>query len=113
MGGPKDENPYVVTPDTDEYYALDFLVGNRGEQFTPPEVAAGTGIREADAADTMTTLSQDNLVERSQGAYYVSVDRADELQRRLESVDAAAKLHDNAPDDTYAVDGWEELVDSI
>lgn len=29
MGGSNDENPYVVIPDTDEYYALGFLVRNR------------------------------------------------------------------------------------
>jgi hypothetical protein len=113
MGGPNDENPYLVIPGTDEYDALGFLVRNRGEQFTPPEIAAGTGIREADAADTMTTLSEDGLVERSQGAYYVPVDRAEDLQRRLESVDAAVTVHENAPDDAYAVDGWEEQVDSL
>jgi hypothetical protein len=113
MGGPNDENPYLVVPGTDEYDALGFLVRNRGEQFTPPEIAAGTDITEADAADTMTTLFEDDLVERSQGAYYVPVDRGEDLQRRLESVDAAAKLHENAPDDAYAVDGWEEHVDSV
>jgi len=113
MGGPKDENPYLVTPGTDEYDALSFLVRNRGEKFTPPEIAAGTGISEADAADTMTTLFEDDLVERSQGAYYVPVDRAEELQRRLESVDAAAKVHENEPDDAYAVEGWEDEVDSL
>ncbi|MDL0118567.1 hypothetical protein PNQ29_10040 [Halobacterium salinarum] len=79
----------------------------------PPEIAAGTDITEADAADTMTTLSEDDLVERSQGAYYVPVNRAEDLQRRLESVDAAAQVHDTAPDDAYAVDGWEEQVDSL
>lgn len=68
---------------------------------------------EADAADTMTTLSEDDLVERSQGAYSVPVDLGEDLQRRLESVDAAAKLHDNAPDDAYAVEVWEEKVDSL
>ncbi|CQH65369.1 HTH domain protein (plasmid) [Halobacterium hubeiense] len=113
MGDSNDENPYVVIPDTDEYYALGFLVRNRGEQFTLPEIAASTDMSEADAADTMTTLFEDDLVERSQGAYYVPVDRAEDLQRRLESVDAAAKLHDAAPDDAYAVEGWEEQVDSL
>lgn len=113
MGGPNDENPYVAIPDTDEYYALGFLVLNRGEQFTPPEIAASTEVSDADAADTMTTLFEDDLVECSGRAYYVPVDRAEELQQRLESVDAAAKLHDTAPDDAYAVDGWEEQLDSI
>ncbi|MCD2204007.1 MarR family transcriptional regulator [Halobacterium sp. KA-6] len=103
----------MVIPDTDEYYALGFLVRNRGERFTPPEIAASTDMSEADAADTMTTLSEDDLVERSQGAYYVPVDLGEDLQRQLESVDAAAKLHDNAPDDAYAVEVWEEKVDSL
>ncbi|CAP15260.1 HTH domain protein (plasmid) [Halobacterium salinarum R1] len=113
MDDPRDDTPYVVIPDTDEYYALGFLVPNRGEQFTPSEIAASTDMSEADAADTMTTLFEDDLVERSQGTYYVPVDRAEELQRRLESVDAAAKVHENAPDDAYAVEGWEEEVDSL
>ncbi|MCF2165375.1 MarR family transcriptional regulator [Halobacterium salinarum] len=113
MGGPNDENPYLVLPGTPEYDALAFLVRNRGEQFTLPEIAASTDMSEADAADTMTNLFEDDLVERSQGAYYVPVERAEDLQRRLESVDAAAKLHENAPDDAYAVDGWEEQVDSL
>ncbi|MDL0133712.1 MarR family transcriptional regulator [Halobacterium salinarum] len=113
MDDSRDDTPYVVIPDTDEYYALGFLVPNRGEQFTPSEIAASTDMSEADAADTMTTLFEDDLVERSQGTYYVPVDRAEELQRRLESVDAAAKVHENAPDDAYAVEDWEDEIDSL
>lgn len=114
MDDPRDDTPYVVIPDTDEYYALSFLVPNRGKQFTPSEIAASTDMSKADAADTMTTLFEDDLVERSQGTYYVPVDRAEELQRRLESVDAAAKVHDNVPDDdAYVVEDWEDEIDSL
>jgi len=109
MGDSNDENPYLVVPGTDEYDVLSVLVRNSGEQFTPPEIAADTDLTEADAADALTTLSEDGLVQQSQDAYYIPPDRGGEIRRRLESVDAAAQLHGGAPDDdAYAVEDWEE-----
>lgn len=114
MGDSNDENPYLVVPGTDEYDVLSFLVQNPGAQFTPPEIAADTELSEVAAADALTTLSEDDLVQQSQDAYYIPVDRGDEFRRRLESVDAAAQLHDGAPDDdAYAVEDWEAQGDSL
>lgn len=107
-------DPFPVKPETNEYEALSFLVRNREYGFTPVEVADRTGISDASASKTMARLFEKGLVERSEGIYYVEPDRADDLKQRLDSIDAAARLHDTAPpDDAYADAGWEDNVPSI
>ena len=53
------------------------------------------------------------LVDRAQGTYYVEPERADERERRLDSLDATARLFETAPDDDYAEPAWEDEVPSI
>lgn len=110
----RNNDPFPVKPDTNEYEALSFLVSNREYGFTPTEIADRTPISEASVSKTMTRLFEKGLVERSQGVYYVDPDRADDLTQRLDSIDAAARLHETAPDDdVYAESGWEDHVSSI
>ena len=102
-----------MKPETNEYHALSFLVANQEFGFTPAEIAGRTTISEASASKTMTRLFEKGLVERAQGTYYVEPERADELMRRLDSLDATARLFEGAPDDAYAEPGWEDEVPSI
>jgi Mn-dependent DtxR family transcriptional regulator len=105
----RDHEPFPVIPETDEYEALSFLVRNRGERFTPSEIALHANVSEASAPETLHDLLEKNLVEHDQGGYYVSSDRAEDIKSRLESVDAAERLHETTPDnDVYAVIDWEE-----
>jgi DNA-binding MarR family transcriptional regulator len=109
----RNSDSFPVKPGTNEYHALSFLVANREFGFTPAEIAERTTISEASASKTMTRLFDKGLVERAQGTYYVEPERADELQRRLDSLDAAARMFERAPDDAYAEPGWEADVPSI
>lgn len=109
----RNSDSFPVKPGTNEYHALSFLVANRDFGFTPTEIAERTTISEASASKTMTRLFDKGLVERAQGTYYVEPERADELQRRLDSLDAAARMFEQAPDDAYAEPGWEADVPSI
>jgi len=103
-----------VLPETDEYEALSFLVRNRGERFTPSEIAFHAEISEASAPETLHGLLEKSLVEHDQGGYYVNSDRAEDIKSRLESVDAADRLHETTPDnDVYAVTDWEEELNSF
>jgi len=107
-------DPFPVKPDTNEYRALSFLVQHREYGFTPREIAEHTEISESSASKTMARLFEKGLVERADGTYYVEPERADTLQRRLESIDAATRLFEDAPaDDAYAEPGWEQHVPSI
>lgn len=103
------DDPLPVKPETNEFEALDFLVGNRGYGFTPSEVAERTSVRETSATKTMARLYDKGLVERTDGAYFVDPERAKDLQRRLESIDNAVRLHDTDPDDAADVPGWEDV----
>ena len=105
--------PFPVTPGTKDYDALSFLVRNRDYGFTPAEIADRTDVAETSASKTMARLFEKGLVEPIQGVYFVDPDRAADLQRRLESIDAAARLHESAPDDAYAEPGWEDQVPSV
>jgi len=107
------EEPFPVRPDTNEYVALRFLVANPDYGFTPSEIAAETEIAEGSASKTMSRLHEKGLVRRSRGAYYVDPERVDSLIARLESLDAAIDLFDDAPDDAYADAGWEEKVPEL
>jgi hypothetical protein len=109
----RNSDSFPVKPETNEYHALSFLVANREFGFTPVEVAARTTVSESSASKTMTRLFEKWLVERAQGSYYVEPDRAEELQRRLDSLDATARFFERAPDDAYAKSGWKEEVPSI
>ena len=110
----RDGEPFPIKPDTNEHEALSFLLSNREYGFTPTEIADRTTISEASASKTMTRLFDKGLVDRSQGVYYVDPDRADDLKRRLDSLDAAVRLHETTPDDdAYTEPGWEENVSSI
>jgi len=110
----RDNDPFPVKPETNEYEALSFLVRNREYGFTPSEIAERTTIPEASASKTMVRLFEKGLVTRSQGAYFVEPAEAEELKNRLDSIDAAARLHQYAPsDDVYAESGWEDEISSI
>lgn len=109
----RNSDSFPVKPGTNEYHALSLLVANREFGFTPAEIAERTEISAAIASKTMTRLFEKGLVERAQGTYYVEPERADELQRRLESLDATERLLEAAPDDAYAEAGWEDEVPSI
>jgi len=106
-------DPFPVQPETNEYHALALLVANREFGFTPTEIAERTPVSRTSASKTMTRLFEKGLVERSQGTYYVEPDRAADLKRRLDSIDAAARLFERAPDDAYAEAGWEDDVPSL
>ena len=110
----RDNDPFPVKPETNEYEALSFLVRNREYGFTPSEIAERTTIPEASASKTMVRLFEKGLVTRSQGAYFVDPAEAEELKNRLDSIDAAARLHRYSPsDDVYAESGWEDEISSI
>lgn len=109
----ENEDPFQVKPDTNEYTALSFLVSNREFGFTPAEIAARTAVPEASASKTMTRLFEKGVVERSQGTYYVDPGLAEDLERRLDSIDAAIRFFEQAPEDAYAESGWESRIPSI
>jgi len=113
MDNSRNHGPFPVLPETDEYEVLSFLVRNQGERFTPSEIVVHADVSEASASETLHGLLEKNLVEHDQGDYYVSSDRAEDIKSRLESVDAAERLHETAPDDDiYAVTDWEEELNS-
>lgn len=105
--------PFPVKPDSNEYEALSFLVRNRDYGFTPAEIAERTDVKRASAAKTVARLFEKGLVERADGSYFVDPDNAEEVKRRLDSLDAAVRIHDTAPDDAYAQSGWEDDVSSL
>lgn len=109
----RSSDTFPVKSGTNEHHALGFLVANREFGFTPAEIAERTTISEASASKTMTRLFDKGLVERAQGSYYVEPERVDELQRRLDSFDAAARLFESALADPYAEPGWEAEVPGI
>lgn len=113
MDNSRDRETFPVLPKTDEYEALSFLVRNRGERFTPSEIAVHADVTEASAPETLHDLLEKNLVEYDQEDYYVDSERAEDIKSRLESVDAAERLHETAPDDDiYATTDWEEDLNS-
>ena len=77
----RDNDPFPVKPETNEYEALSFLVRNREYGFTPSEIAERTTIPEASVSKTMVRLFEKGLVKRSQGAYFVDPADADELKK--------------------------------
>jgi len=109
-----EDESFPVTPDTNEYEALDFLVRHRQYGFSPREIAARTDINESSVAKTMRRLDEKGLVERSDEIYYVDPVRIDTIRARLTSVDAVVRLFEGTPDDdAYAEAGWEEQVPPI
>jgi len=107
------DEPFPVSPETNEHAALRFLVANHDYGFSPSEIAAETDISKSSASKTMSRLHEKGLVSRSQGAYYVDPERVESLKRRLESLDAAVDLFDDAPDDAYADAGWEDELPEL
>jgi DNA-binding IclR family transcriptional regulator len=113
MDDSRNHEPFPVLPGTDEYEVLSFLVRNRGERFTSSEIAVHADVTEASAPETLHNLLEKNLVEYDQKSYYVDSERAEDIKSRLESVDAAERLHEITPDDDiYAVTDWEEELNS-
>ncbi len=109
MDDSRNHEPFPVLPETNEYEVLSFLVRNRGERFTSTEIAVHTDVTEANAPETLHNLLGKNLVEYDQEDYYVDSERTEDIKSRLESVDAAERLHETTPDnDVYAVTDWEE-----
>ena len=110
----QDGGPSPVKPETDEYEAFSFLVAHRKYGVTPKEIVDGTTLSEPSASKIVARLFDKRLVERSQGVYYVAPGLAEDLKHRLDSNDAAARLHQTIPyNDPYAEAGWEEEVSSI
>jgi Mn-dependent DtxR family transcriptional regulator len=110
----QDGEPFPVKPGTNEYEALSFLVRNHDYGFSPTEIAEQTEISTASASKTMARLFEKGLVTRTEGMYYVEPDRANDLQQRLQSLDAAVRLFETVPeDDAYAETRWEDDVPSI
>ena len=110
----KNDEPFPVKPDTNEYEALSFLVAHREYGFTPSEIADHTDIDGASASKTMVRLFEKGLVERSEGTYYAPPDRVDTLKQRLESLNSASQLFASVPNgDVYAEERWEDEVPSI
>jgi len=110
----RNQDPFPVLPETDEYEAISFLVRNQGMRFTPSEIASHADVSETITSETLHSLLEKNLVEHDQGGYYVNSDRAEDIKSRLESVDAADRLHETTPDnDVYAVTDWEEELNSF
>jgi len=108
------DEPFPVTPDTNEYEALDFLVRHHEYGFPPREIAERTDINESSVAKTVRRLDENDLVERSDEIYYVDPVRVDTIKARLKSIDAVVRLFERAPDDdAYAEEGWEEQVPII
>ena len=113
MDNSRNHEPFPVLPETDEYDVLGFLVRNRGDRFTASEIARHAEVNETSAIEALHELLEKNLVEHDQEDYYVNSDRAEDIKFRLESVDAAKRLHEGAPDnDMYAVTDWEEELNS-
>lgn len=109
MEEPGDNNSFLVKPGTDEYEVTSFLVRNRKNSFTPPEIASSLNIDEDRASKVLSHLFEQKLVNRSQESYYVGSENAKHLQRRLKSVDSAERLHNTTPDDdAYAEGEWED-----
>ncbi|QLH82102.1 MarR family transcriptional regulator [Halosimplex pelagicum] len=107
-------HPYPVLPGTDEYKVLSFLVRNRGDRFSLAEIASAIDSSETEATSTIEILAEDQLIERSQDTYFVDSECGQYLQRRLESVDTAKRLHDTTPDDDmYAREDWERELSSL
>lgn len=102
------KEPFPISPETNEYAALRFLVANHNYGFTPSEIGDKTEITDTSASKTMSRLHEKGLVSRSQGAYYVDPERVESLKYRLKSLDAAVDLFDDAPDGAYADAGWED-----
>ena len=107
------DEPFPVSPETNEHAALRFLVANHDYGFSPSEIATETEISKSSASKTMSRLHEKGLVNRSQGAYYIDPERVESLKRRLESLDAAVDLFDDAPDDAYADAGWEDELPEL
>jgi len=107
-------DPYPVIPGTDGYRVFSFLVRNRGNQFSLAEIASVIDSSETETANAIEILAEDQLIERSQDTYFVDSERGQYLQRRLESVDTAKRLHNTTPDDdVYAREDWERELSSL
>lgn len=113
MGESSNYTPFPVLPDTDEHTVLSLLVRNSGESFTSRNIVEQTSVREGDIPETMEFLLEHQLICHSENTYYVDPERATELKHRLESIDAVVRLFENAPDDDYSEEGWEDRLESI
>lgn len=114
IDGLGNRGPFPVKPQTDEYEVCSLLVRNRGYAFTSAEIADETGISESDVSDVLSQLLDEDMVKRTEDIYYLTPEQADVLKQRLESVDAAVRLFEAAPeDDAYAEAGWEDNLPSI
>lgn len=110
----RNRGPFPVKPQTDEYKVLSLLVQNRDYAFTSTEIAHEAEINKSSVSETLSHLLEKELIERTEDIYYLMPERADVLKQRLDSVDAAARLFEAAPeDDAYAEDGWENSLPSI
>ncbi|MDB2274331.1 MarR family transcriptional regulator [Halorubrum ezzemoulense] len=105
---------FPVLPDTDEHTVLSFLVRNGGERFAPHKIVEQTSVSELNISAILENLFEYQLICCSEDTYYVNPEGRMELKHRLESIDAAVRIHDTAPEnDSYAEDGWEDQLGSI
>lgn len=112
--GLRDEGPFPVKPQTDEYRVLSFLVQKWEYAFTPDEIVSETGIDKPVVLNILSHFLEKEMIEQTEDLYYLRSDQVDVLKRRLDSVDAAVRLFEAAPgDDAYAEEGWENSLPSI
>lgn len=104
----EDQYSYVAKPGTNEYEVLSFLVSHERNRFSLSQIAKRTGTTETTLSNTVSRLVERGLIEQSAERYYVDPEDAERLHDRLKSVDAAVRLHENAPDDAYSQEGWED-----
>lgn len=91
---------------------ISFFLRNRGEEFTPLEVATFLDVSEKSAIGILDRLAERKFLNQAKEGYYVDSKQAKTLQHRLMSVDSAEILHNTAPDDIYTEEGWEDELDS-
>ncbi|WP_128906794.1 helix-turn-helix domain-containing protein [Halorubrum amylolyticum] len=108
------EGSFPVTPGSNEYTTLSFLVARCGTRFSPDEITANTGISATEVSNAVAQLVEWGLVQQAATDYYVDPAQAEEIRPRLRSLDAVVQLFETAPtDDAYAEPGWTDEVPSL
>ncbi|PHQ38004.1 MarR family transcriptional regulator, partial [Halorubrum persicum] len=77
------------------------------------EIADRTALNKTAISSTMNRLFEHDLVKQADNVYYVDPNQANELKRRLKSLDSLIQLFESAPDDSYAEDGWERELPNL
>lgn len=108
------DSPFLVKPETPEYEALSFLTRNREQRFTLDAIVAQTSLDSHTATPVLEHLVDTGLLTRIENTVFLPAKRAKDVQRRLESIDAAERLFLAAPEgDAYTEQGWEADVPNL